>query len=72
MDQYVRKEMNPPGLRLSGPGQPSCEGCLCASAGMADAYSDAMVCRAELREIPVRQDFLCDLYVPADDEEDQA
>lgn len=72
MNQYVRKDLNPPGLRLSEPGGPSCMKCLCASAGMADTHSGAMMCRAGLQDVPVRQDFLCDLYVSADDREDHA
>jgi hypothetical protein len=69
MNQYVRKELNPPGLRLSRPGEPSCADCQHAVSGMADAHSGAMTCRAGHRDVPVRQDFLCNLYEPADGED---
>lgn len=65
MNQYVRKEQNPPGLRLASLDEPSCSECVHAVAGMADARSGAMTCRVGRHDVPVRQDFVCDLHESA-------
>lgn len=66
MDQYVRRELNPAGLRLATLGGPSCADCMYSVSGMADSYSGAMTCRVGRVDVPVRQDFVCQLHVPTD------